>query len=61
MCALLRKEKFYETKLKIKFLRAIQKDMRLDIKILSIERNRKNLTLKKCKANKYIDKRVKQV
>ena len=33
MCALLRKEKFYETKLKIKFLRAIQKEMRLDIKI----------------------------
>lgn len=41
MCALLRKEKFYETKMKIKFLRAIQKDMRLDIKIFGKRGNRK--------------------
>lgn len=51
MCALLKKEKFYETKLKIKFLRAIQKDMRLDIKIFG-NRENKNLTLKKCKVKK---------
>ena len=33
MCVLLRKEKLYESKLKIKFLKTIQKAMRLDIKI----------------------------
>lgn len=57
MCALLRKEKFYETKLKIKFLRAIQKNMRLDIKIFGNRENRKNLTLKKCKVKTTLTKK----
>ena len=42
-------------------LRFVKLHIEENVPIYEIERNRKNLTLKKCKAKKYIDKRVKQV